>query len=193
MSKWLAKANEEKHPINTERGTLSLPVSEISKLIKSKLRKSRAVMTLFKQFGVSPDRLDDLKIEIVDLEDKYAETDLKVMKLNKFLFEENGSFFEEYFYIICHEIFHYCNRLAEKIGIVKPTDFAADQKKFYFQDEEEVGGMVISVAFLLESGASDDEIWNKLWNKINFHFHEPQDGKEFFNFVYDRAKKILNH
>lgn len=145
--------------------------------IKERLKSSLAVQKIFEEFEVSLDRLDQLRIEVVPLEKKYAETDGEVMNLNTALFD-GGDFWEKYFFVIVHEIVHWLSRVKEEDS--------------YFQDPEETLGFVLSIAYEIEQGSDFDTIYNKIYPKVSFHFHNEEDAVSFFNNMYQKALKILN-
>ena len=149
---------------------------QISKEIKDRIRGSRLCNNIFKEFGVSMDRLDDLQITIEDLEGKYAECDEHTMKLNKMMFEK-GDFFEDYFYIILHEIIHWLSRQAEK---------------FYFADPEESYGFVSAIAYMMEAGNDFNLVWEKLFPKVSWHFNDELKAREVFEKMIEEAKILLN-
>lgn len=156
--------------------TSSIHGMNIETAIKQKIRESNVLMKLFKQFGVSEAKLDDLKIEIVDLEDRYAETDLNVMKLDKSLFE-NGDFFSRNFFVVSHEIIHWLYRQKES--------------RSYFNDEEEVLGFISAIAYELGQGTDIRDIWEKIYPKVKWHFHKEEDAKDFFSKMMEKAKNAV--
>jgi len=145
--------------------------------IKQRLKNSLAVQKIFEEFEVSLDRLNELRIEVVPLEKKYAETDGEVMKINSSLFE-GEDFWDKYFFVIVHEIVHWLSRVKEENS--------------YFNDPEEVCGFVLSIAYEIEQGNDYDIIYNKIYPKVSFHFHNEEDAVEFFSNMYQKALKILN-
>ena len=76
-----------------------------------------------------------------------------------------------------HELVHWLTRLKE--------DGA------YFQDPEEVLGFTASIATELARGSDLDEIWNKIFPRIEFHFHDESDAREFFINCIQKAKELL--
>lgn len=163
-------------PINVNGRKVMMPAEKVVELIKDKLRKSVAVHALFDEFDLSVDRIDDLKIEIVPLDGKYAEADLAGIKINSMLFED-GDFFEKYMFILVHEICHTNSRILEN--------------EAYFNDPEEVLGFVASIAYELSEGASLDTVWNKVYDKVSFHFGNESDAKEFFSNMVEKAHELL--
>jgi len=171
-------------PITTKIGqkasgerTLPLSTKRIGLLIKEKMRKSRSLMAMFEDFEVDPQRLDDLKIIITNLDSKYAETDGETMKLDPSLFQDSN-FFEDKFFIVAHEIVHWLSRVKEQDA--------------YFNDPEEVMGFVASIAYEIEQHGDFDVVWNKVYPKISWHFSNESDAREFFMNMTEKAKKFLN-
>jgi len=151
-------------------------LNEPGELIKKRLKNSVAVQRIFEEFEVSLDRLDQLRIEIVPLDKKYAETDGEVMNLNTSLFD-GGDFWNKYFFVVVHEIVHWLSRVKEE--------------EAYFNDPEEVLGFVGSIAYEIEQGSNFDEIYNKIYPKISFHFHSEDDALKFFTEMINKAKKFV--
>lgn len=170
------KASENKYPVQVNGKMLQLPGEQICHLIKKKMLEDRAVQKMFEQFEVSLEQLDELKIEIGDLEGRYAETDIESMVLDKSLFED-GRFFENEWFVCVHELVHFCSRVREKNA--------------YFADPEEVSGFVFSIATELARGTDMDKIWNLIYPRIEFHFHNESDSREFFIKSIEKAKQLL--
>ncbi len=144
-----------------------------------KLKTNIVVQNLAKEHNVSLDRIDELKIEIVKLEKKYAETDVDVMKINKSLFDKGLEYFlNNYFFVVVHEIVHWMTRIRESDS--------------YFNDPEEVLGFCASIAYEIANGLNEEEIYNKIYPEISWHFNNESDAKEFFLRSFEKAKKILN-
>lgn len=172
------KASEDKYPLQVGGRLLELNSEQIGHLIKKKMRGDRAVQKLFEKFEVDLDQLENLKIEIGDLEGRYAETDLESMKLDKGLFD-GGQFFSKNYFVCVHELAHFCSRFREKNS--------------YFSDPEEVSGFVFSIASELARGTDIDKIWNLIYPRIEFHFHNESDSREFFLKSIEKAKQILSN
>lgn len=167
---------DEKFPIQVNGQMKYFSEGEIAKLVKKKLKSSRAIMKLFDEFDVAPSRLDDLNIVIDELEQKYAETDARTLTLNSFLFD-GGDFFKNYFYVVCHEIVHWLSRIKEEDA--------------YFNDPEEVLGFVASIAYEMEHTSDLDIIYNKIYNKISWHFNNETDARDFFENMILKARDLL--
>ena len=99
------------------------------------------------------------------------------MKLNKSLFE-GGDFFRDNFFVVAHEIVHYLSRLKESDA--------------WFNDPEEVLGFVASIGYEMENGTDFDVIWNRIYHKVSWHFHNEEDAREFFKNMYQKAKRMLS-
>jgi len=134
-------------------------------------------MKAFEEFEVSPDYLENLQIEIRDdLNGRYAETDENKMSLDSGLFED-GKFLETKFFIPSHEIVHWLTRTRES--------------REYFADNEEREGFMLSIAYELSVGTPMDVIYNRVFPKIEFHFHNPEDAANFFHNLVRKAKTML--
>lgn len=176
--KLLEEKAQEKYPIQIKGKLLQLTGDQIGELIKKKMRGDLAVQKLFAKFEVSLDQLDGLKIEIKDLEGRYAETDLESMVLDKMIFED-GKFWENNWFVVVHEIVHWLSRWKE------------DQA--YFQDPEETLGFCAAVASELARGTDMDKIWNLIFPRIEFHFHDEHDARDFFVNCIQKAKELLRN
>ena len=155
---------------------LQLNEEQIGALIKKKMKGDLAVQRMFEEFEVSLDQLDNLKIQIEDLEGRYAETDIDRMSLDENLFA-GGEFFKKNWFVCVHELVHLCSRLREQDS--------------YFSDPEEVSGFIFSIATELARGTDMDEIYNLIYPRIEFHFNDPTDARQFFHNSIQKAKKIL--
>ena len=172
----LKKASEEKHPIQVNGRMLQLSGEQIAHLIKKKMRGDLAVQKLFEKFEVGLDQLESLNIEITDLSGMYAETDLKAMRLDKGIFSD-GQFFKNNWFVCIHELTHWLSRWKEDSA--------------YFQDPEETLGMVAAIASEMARGTDMDQIWNLVFPRVEFHFHDESDAREFFVNCIQKAKKLL--
>lgn len=150
---------------------------QISKIIKRRLMQSKTIRKLFDDFEISPERLQDLQIVIADLDQKYAETDLNTMKLDVSLFAE-GKFLEANFFVVCHELVHWLSREKES--------------RSYWNDPEEVLGFVSSIAYELDMNTPLPQIYDKIYNKVNWHFHDESDAQTFMKRMVEKAKRIQN-
>ncbi len=176
MSFNLKQSSETTYPVIINRKQMNLSESQIAKLIRRKLKTSPVIMNLLEDFELGPDRIDDLHIRIADLENRYAETDETTMTLDPSLFED-GKFFQTKMFIVFHEWVHNASRLKEKDA--------------YFNDPEEVLGFCTSIAYEISEGTDMNIIWNRIYPKIEFHFHNESDSREFFQNMVIKAKELL--
>lgn len=168
--------SEDRYPVRVRGKNMSLSTAVIGELVKKKIRNSPVLMELFNQFEVSPDRLNELQIVIVPMEDKHAETDEQTMKLNSSLFED-GAFFSDHFFVVAHEIVHWLSRCKESDS--------------YFSDPEECLGFTSAIAFELEQHGDLDITWNRIYPKVSWHFHNEADSRSFFKRMVEKAKKLM--
>jgi hypothetical protein len=151
---------------------------QLAQLIKKELISAPATAKLLEQFDVDPEHLNKLHIEFADLDKKYAETDADKMLLNISMFREGWDAFKsKYFFVVAHEIVHWLSRQAEE--------------QAYFNDPEEVLGFVSSIAYEISKGTHPDEIYNKVYPKVSWHFHDEADAKEFFSNMVEKANIML--
>lgn len=163
-------------PIEINGKIVEMPTEQIAEMIRQKLKKQKSVLALCDEFEISIDAIDDLVIEFVPLEKKYAETDATSMRLNIELFKE-GKFFEDYFFVVGHELVHHLSRVLEN--------------QSYMNDPEEVLGFVLSVAVEMENGADLNTVYNRIYPKISWHFHNESDALKFFENLVERAQRFL--
>lgn len=163
-------------PIKVNGRIKNVSEEVIARMIKQQLLDNDAIQKVFADFEVAPERLDELQIEFGDLKGKYAETDLNSMVLDQSLFAD-GLFFDRYMYVPAHEIIHWLSRIKEQDA--------------YFNDPEETLGFVTAIAFELSRGKDIDDVWNKIYDKIAFHFHNEVDARQFFENMLLKAKSLL--
>ena len=171
-----SKPLEGKIKLNIDGNSVYISTEEFSELVKEKLMSSPSVQKVCQDFEMEADRIKNLRVEIHDLNDNYAETDGNVMKINKLLLED-GNFFDTKFFIVVHEIVHFLSRQKEEDA--------------YFNDPEEVLGFVLSIAYELEQGSDVDVIWNRIYPKVSFHFDDESDARDFFENMLYKAMKLL--
>jgi len=156
---------------------IALSEQQIVSLIKHFLKQSKFIKKMFDLFDISIDQLDNLIIKIMPLEKQYALTDDRVMKLNEKLFTEHNDFFQKYMFVPVHEIVHYLTRKKEK--------------EAYFNDPEEVMGFIAGIAYYLEKGKKNQEIWRIIYPHISWHFNDKRDAEAFFKRCLKKAREWL--
>jgi len=173
---WLKYSSGDVYDVVLNGRKRQLTEEQIAQIIKKSLKNSLPVKKLFNQFDVDINQLDNLNIKLVPLKGRYALTDHKEMRLNKNLFRE-GDFFDKYMFVILHEIVHFVSRMKEK--------------KSYFSDPEESLAFIVAIAHELSKGRSTQEIWKKIYPKIEWHFHNEDDAERFFRNMLRKAKNFL--
>jgi hypothetical protein len=161
LTGWFISASEPKYQVDIDGSIVFVSLGQLNQIIKEKLSNSPVVHKLFEQFEVDIAKLNDLRIEVDDLDDRYAETDLEKMSLNQSLFD-GGHFLQDYFFIVLHEIVHWLSRTKE------------------------------SVAHEIEQNTNPNEIWNKVYGKVSFHFNNEEDARAFFENIIEKAMDLLN-
>lgn len=174
----LKTANQTKYPLILNGKKYHLTQDKIEELIKNWLKKDIAVQKAAKQFNLDLDNtLQKLIIEITNLDGKFALSDGSKMQLDSSLF--NGEDFEDYYFIIVHEIVHVFTRLYEE--------------RAYLNDDEEKQGFQLSISSEIARGVDANTIFSRIFPKIEFHFNDPSRAKEFFLSLVDDAKAFLNN
>lgn len=179
---WVTKLAEQKYRVDIKGKRYNLSYEQLCQEIKRRLKRSKVVKGLLSKFKLDFGLIDKLHIDICDLEGRFAETDGKVMKLNQQMFED-GQFFNEHFFVVLHELFHYLSRSKEK-------QQGADG---YFSDPEERDGFVISIAYEMEKGSNLDEIYQLIYPKISMHFADENQAREFFESLVLKANSFLGY
>lgn len=175
------KINFDKHFVVTNIKIASLSISNV---IKNKIKSSKLVNYLFKLYGTNVNEVDNLAIKIVPLHDKYAETG-KVMKINSSLFDNGLDYFlDNYFFIIVHELIHFLFK-------EKHMTTSVQKGQHYFEDSEERKGFIVAIAYELSTGKSEEDVWENIYPKVEWHFHEKEDSETFFEHLIDQANKII--
>lgn len=146
-----------------------------SQIIKSKLKENKVVQRIFKRFNLDLNRIDEMNIILTDLDGRYAETDADNMKINQNLI--NTKNIDEIYAIVLHEIWHFAKRSHE-------------QESGYFGDDEEIEAFSVSIAALLAAGHDLNSVYNLLYPKVEFHFHNPQRAKEVFQLMIEKAEQL---
>lgn len=170
------QASERKFPVKFKGQVAHLNEKQIAQFLKKTLASDLAVQKLFKRFEIDIGRLEDLDIQVVDLEGRYAETDDRRMSLDYGLFSD-GNFIENNYFVAVHEIVHWLSRLKEK--------------EAYFNDPEEVLGFVAAIASELQRGVEHDVVWNKIYPRVEFHFNNEADARRFFELSILKAQDLL--
>jgi hypothetical protein len=168
--------SSQKYPIMLNGEPVQLSEEQIGQVIKQKMAQDPAILKLFKMFGISVKELNELKVEIVDLQKMFAQTDQTKMQLDVGLFKSPDCLGKS-FYIIAHEIVHFLTRQKEAQN--------------YMNDPEEMLGFSSSIAYLLMHNDDLDSIYNKIYPKIKWHFHSERDAHNAFMKMVEDARKII--
>ena len=118
-----------------------------------------------------------LQIEIADLDGKFAEGNGKFIIIDKELLK--GDFFDKNFHFVIHEFFHWLKRRSEK--------------RFYFNDPEEVQSFVLQMVWEFIMGKSKKEIINKIYPILKTHFkNNKQKLNQVFKEMLEKAIYLTN-
>ena len=145
---------------------------ELSKKLKDTIRTNTFFVNLFKEYGVPVDLIKNLTFKIVDLKDKFAQSDSKTIYLNNKLFE-GCNFFAENMHFFVHELIHWLTRQKEK--------------EVYFADPEEVEAFSSQIAYEILKGKDKDGIKKVFFPIIQSHFDEKQDANKLFEALFAKA------
>ncbi len=134
--------------------------------VKKLLKKHPFTNALVSYYNIPLSDIDShLRIEVVDLEGKFAEGNGKLIRIDKKLL--NDDFFNKNFHFVIHEFFHWLKRRSEK--------------RFYFNDPEEVQSFVLQMVWELVMGKSKEEVINKIYPILETHF---KNNKQKLNHVF---------
>lgn len=144
------------------------------KKIKKILKNNLFVKSLLEYYNIPSSDIDNyLKIEIVDLDGKFAEGNGKIIRIDKKLLDKN--FFNENFHFVIHEFFHWIKRRAEN--------------RFYFNDPEEIQSFVLQMTWEFMNGKSKEEVAIKIYPILKTHF---KDNEQKLNNVFkEMVEKAL--
>ena len=145
--------------------------------IKRILKKHPFTIQLMNDYSIPIADIDDnLEINVVDLEDIFAEGNGKKININKKLI--NDDFLKNNFHFIIHEFFHWIKRRFEN--------------KFYFNDPEEIQGFILSITWELLNGKSKREITAKIYPIIKDHFKDEKQSFLIFSRMLNKSYDLLD-
>lgn len=148
-----------------------------NKKIKEIIKTDRYLISLFEQFDIPIDYINDkLTFIITELKDKHSEANDKEIRINSNLFE-TGNFFKDNFHFIVHELIHWLHRQSEQ--------------KWYFNDFEEVQSFAAAIAWELHQNHSLESIKIKILPIVRGHFKNDKDAEAFFELLKNKALRLL--
>jgi hypothetical protein len=140
--------------------------------VKEILRTHSFTKSIADYYHIPIEEIDThLKIEVTDLNGKFAEGNGKVIRLDQKLLDDD--FFSENFHFVIHEFFHWLKRRSEE--------------KFYFNDPEEVQSFVLQMTWNLISGKSKEEVVKKIYPIIKAHYENDNRFESIFKEMLDKA------
>lgn len=140
--------------------------------VKEILKKHPFTKSIIDYYHIPFSEIDShLKIEICSLEGKFAESNGKIIRIDKKLLDRD--FFRENFHFVIHEFFHWLKRRSEE--------------KFYFNDPEEIQSFVLQMTWEFIQGKNKEEVIKIIYPIIKAHFKDDKRSKEIFNRMIDRS------
>ena len=134
--------------------------------VKKLLKNHPFTKALASYYNIPSSDIDNfLEIEVVDLKGKFAEGNGKLIRIDKKLLDDD--FFNKNFHFIIHEFFHWLKRRSEK--------------RFYFNDPEEIQSFVLQMVWEFIIGKKKEEVINKIYPILKTHF---KDNKQKLNKVF---------
>lgn len=151
--------------------------SDFVNKIKNILKNDKLTQKLLSYYNIPISDIDNhLKIEIADLDDKFAEGNSTTIYLDRKLITDN--FFEKNFHFIIHEFWHWIKRRSEK--------------DFYFNDPEEIQSFVLAIVWELKSGKSREQVQQALYPIIDAHFDDKNEAQKLFLEMLEEASRLAN-
>lgn len=145
--------------------------------IKNILKTDDFVKKLLAYYNIPISDIDNhLRIEVADLDDKFAEGNSTTIYLDKKILTED--FFENNFHFVIHEMWHWIKRRSEK--------------DFYFNDPEEIQSFVLAIVWELKNGKNEKQIQKALYPIIEAHFKDKSKAQNLFIKMYSEATRLLN-
>ena len=142
------------------------------KKVKEILKTHAFTQSIAEYYHIPIEEIDTkLKIEVCDLNGKFAEGNGKLIRIDKKLLDDN--FFKENFHFIIHEFFHWLKRRSEE--------------KFYFNDPEEVQSFVLQMVWNFISGKSKEEVVKKIYPIIKAHYSNDEQFESIFSEMLNKA------
>lgn len=149
----------------------------LSHIIKERLKTHSFFLRLLQEYKIPVQDIDDhLRIEFVDLNDKFAEGNGEEIRLDNSLLKNN--FLDRYFHFVAHEFFHWIKRRKEAL--------------FYFNDDEEVQSFVIAIAWEIISGTNSQEIRQRIMPIIKAHFRDKISAEDVYKEMLNKASILIN-
>jgi len=147
--------------------------------VKTILKKHQFFQNLLLSYHIPVEDIDNnLTIQIQDLKDKFAESDGEQIILSKKLFQHGEKFFFEHnFHFVAHEFFHWIKRRAEK--------------RFYFNDLEEIDSFTLNIAWLLMSGYTPEMARKRIYPIVEGHFQDKSRAKELYITMEQDALRLV--
>ena len=140
--------------------------------IKTILKQHPFTKHLSEYYHIPVEEIDThLSIEICDLDEKFAEGNGKLIRIDRKLLDKN--FFKENFHFVIHEFFHWLKRRSED--------------KFYFNDPEEVQSFVLQMTWDFIQGRGKDEIIKEMYPIIKAHFKNDSKFENIFKEMVSKA------
>ena len=154
---------------------LKAEVNGLVSKIKKMLKTHPFTKAIAEYYHIPIDEIDkNLQIEICDLDDKFAEGNGKVIRINKKLIDDE--FFEKNFHFVVHEFFHWLKRRSEDL--------------FYFNDPEEVQSFVMQIAWELIDGKREEDVIKEIYPIIYNHYKDKDKFIKVFNDMMGEAKRL---
>jgi hypothetical protein len=145
--------------------------------IKNILKSNSFTSSLMNYYDILESDLDNsLKIIVTSLDGKFAESNSKEIILDSKIV--NDKFFTENFHFVIHEFFHWLKRRNEK--------------RFYFNDPEEVQSFVLAIAWEIINGTDKEVIKKKIYPIVKTHFCEETESYKIFEEMMQKAYAIAS-
>ena len=152
-------------------------IKDFNLRMKNIIRQDPYILKMFEDANIDIREIDNgLTFSIKDLGDKHAEANSKNIIFDKKLFDND--FEKENMHFLIHELNHWLNRKAEK--------------KWYFNDLEEIKSFVLAMGWEISKGSDYNKIFDKMFPVLIGHFNDKDTAKSFFKCLYSKALKYNN-
>jgi len=148
---------------------------KLNQAIKEVLKKDPLCRYLLDFYKLPESDIDEhLTFHVKKMKGKYSEANGNVINLNPKIL--GPDFFENNFHFVVHEFFHWIKRRIER--------------RFYFNDDEEVQSFVLAMVWELRKGRSHEDIHKKIYPLIGPHFDNEHEAEVVFQRMFGEARKI---
>ncbi|NJL70083.1 MAG: hypothetical protein HC888_00105 [Candidatus Competibacteraceae bacterium] len=147
---------------------------EFEAKVKDRFKTHPFFQSLLKDYHIPVEDIDNsLKIEVMDLQGKFAEGNGHIIRVDDRVAQD----LETNFHFLVHEFYHWVKRRSEAM--------------FYFNDPEEIQSFTLAIAWELMRGKTEQDVTRSVFPIIEAHYIKSGNAKEMFAKMVDKAKEIV--